>query len=305
MADVNTKFNDLKSTKPAIPTPISSNLANGRKSRDVRTKQTPGQQSNFGGSGPVTDSLVRLPTMDEMIAHYSLAQKEAMVCLGGDPYKEWKKNSNYNPFTAEFLGFDCDKNIPTKNLLGDKIYPPVTALVMGRELLPKPEDMSIWIRGFYAEWEVLGKMIIVKVLNDPLAKEFKEKLFHKINHKVLKNAEGVMLTIKKIKIVTPKSVLRLQSKNRDKMSETKLERIGYMLGWASNLFKEVKHEASKFFKWVDSLERIKQTVSMQDIKSFTNDTRAPKTFNAARRSPVLTQGWSSVAASSRVPDHWA
>jgi hypothetical protein len=85
-----------------------------------------------------------------------------------------------------------------------------------------------------------------------------------------------MLTIKKIKIVTPKNVLKLQGEKGDNMSETKMARIMYMMGWVCNLFKEVKHEVKEFYKWVDSLDTIRltmNTVGMNDIRSLVQENK--------------------------------
>ena len=158
------------------------------------------------------------------------------------------------------IGFNCETAALAETAFGDHMYP-TCGMVIGKTLLSKNNDISIWVEAFYNEWDRLKKQAESKLKGNPLTKGFERMYYEKLNAAVRKMAEKSMTLIMNIKFVTPSSFLELKGAKPGYITETKITRISLMMGWVSDLEKAVDSAIKAFFKFLESIVVVKENMT--------------------------------------------
>ena len=199
--------------------------------------------------------------------YFSAAQNQVIAAFEENPYVAWKKDKSQNRLASiTEVGFDCETASFVENAFGDHVYP-TCGMVIGKTLLTKKDDISIWVEAFYNEWDQIKKRAEIKLAGNPLTKGFEPMYYEKINAAVRDMAEKSMTLIMNIKFVTPKSSLELKGARPGHISETKITRISLMLGWVNDLENAVDSTIKAFFKYLQSVAVVKGNMTSSGRKT--------------------------------------
>ena len=223
----------------------------------------PKSKKNSGGGKVVQKDEISGTTQASEEAkndYFSAAQNQVIEAFGENPYTTWRNDKSQNKLASTEIGFNCETAALAETAFGDHMYP-TCGMVIGKTLLSKNNDISIWVEAFYNEWDRLKKQAESKLKGNPLTKGFERMYYEKLNAAVRKMAEKSMTLIMNIKFVTPSSFLELKGAKPGYITETKITRISLMMGWVSDLEKAVDSAIKAFFKFLESIVVVKENMT--------------------------------------------
>ena len=241
-------------TFPFPPPPVDATQP-GHAAKPRRRKLADGVKASKTPTDSVKEDEKKISPTEKMdfIRAALRALPEVLKC---DPYAMWKKDKSNNMLASPEIGFDCGKSSLEKFVFGKNVYP-FCGTLLGFELLKNDKDFFIWFEAFYNVWDSRMENVASRLAKNPSAKEFELNCYEGINVAVQGIAEKTFTRIRNIKFVTPTKLLELKGAAPDHISETKITRISFMMGWVGDLEQAVETALKEFFKWLESVAVVK------------------------------------------------